>query len=165
MTPVPSTLLVEDNDALADSLASALTDAGVLIERARTWDEGLQRFRVTGHLLVIADYNLPGSEHGLLLLLQAKQLIPTTKLVLISGALSPVAERNLSPGDLIDAYFRKDSNLASNLLPWVENAMKSVSDPTDWQLFASGTLVDPDAQRKEAERIDSLLRADVDRDE
>lgn len=161
MSHSPSTLLVEDNDGLARSLVSAFNDEGLSVDRARDWDDGLRRFRVGGHELVIADYNLPGSEHGLLLLLQVKQLLPSTRLVLISGALSQRAERALEPLGLIDAYFRKHMGLADELLPWVTDAFKRARQPTDWRRFASGHLSDPDEQRAEVQRIDAILRADV----
>jgi DNA-binding NtrC family response regulator len=163
MSSLPSTLLVEDNDGLAESLVAAFSDQGLGIDRARDWDDGLKRFRICGHELVIADYNLPGSEHGLLLLLEVKQLLPSTRLVLISGALSQQAARALEPPGLIDAYFRKGLDLAGELLPWVIDAFKRTSQPTDWQRFAAGHLSDPDAQRAEVQRIDAILRADVDR--
>jgi DNA-binding NtrC family response regulator len=161
MTPPASTLLVEDNDGLAMSLVSAFNDHNLNIERAQSWEEGLRSFRAAGHELVIADYNLPGSEHGLLLLLQVKQLLPSTRLVLISGALSQQAERALKPPGLIDAYFRKHVGLADDLLPWITDAFERAHQPTDWRRFASGHLSDPDEQRAEVQRIDSILRADI----
>jgi CheY-like chemotaxis protein len=159
-----STLLVEDHDALADSLIGALEDEGYAVERARTWQEGLEAFRVGAHELIIADYNLPGSDHGLLLLLQVKQLMPSTRLVLISGALSPQAERALEPLGLIDAYIRKDSILATRLLPFVKTASEAASQTTDWQRVAKGALADPAAQREQVRQIDAILRADLTRE-
>ena len=161
MTSGQSTLLVEDNDALAESLLGALEDEGLTVERASTWQEGLERFRAGAHNLVIADYNLPGSEHGLLLLLEAKQLLPSTRLILISGALSPQAERELEPLGLIDGYIRKDSQLAASLLPLVSAAIEDAQSETDWRKVADGTLADPDTQREQVRQIDAILRADL----
>jgi ActR/RegA family two-component response regulator len=60
-----ATLLVEDDVEAARSILDALRDRGHLVDHAESWDEGLGLFRVAGHEFVIADYKLPGSEHGL----------------------------------------------------------------------------------------------------
>lgn len=164
MTIAPTTLLVEDDDKLADTLCNAFREANVRVEHARDWQSGLELFRAGGHELVIADYNLPGSEHGLLLLLQVKVLMPSTRIVLISGALTPQAEAELEPLNIIDAYFSKDSILVSRLLPWVEEAHDRAAELTDWQRFADGHLSDPAVQRAEVARIDAILRASVEPD-
>ena len=157
----PSTLLVEDNLELAESLVRLFATEGIRLERAADWREGLECFRVGAHELVIADYNLPGSSHGLLLLLEVKQRMPSTQIVLISGALTEQAERELEPLGLIDAYFRKSSKLAEELLPWVKQARERANQPTDWARFADGSLSDPNAVRQEVARIDAILRAAV----
>lgn len=161
MSQRPSTLLVEDHDGFADSLARVFTADGIRLERASTWDEGLARFRVGAHELVIADYNLPGSDHGLLLLLEIKVRMPATRLVLISGALTPAAEAELGPGGIVDAYFRKTATIERSLMPWVAQAMARADEPTDWKAFAQGHLSDPDYQRAEVARIDRILRASM----
>src|SRR5688572_19887940 len=102
MSSRPPALLVEDNDAFAEELEAALNDRGLRIDRASGWEEGLELFRVNGYELVIADYNLPDTEHGLELLAQIKMLIPSSRLVLISGALTPAAERSLADIGLLD---------------------------------------------------------------
>lgn len=165
MRSPPSTLLVEDDDDLAETLVNVFQEKGVPVERARDWDQGLGLFRAGGHELVIADYNLPGSDHGLLLLLQVKVLMPSTRLVLISGALTEQAELELAPLGLIDAYFRKGSELAQELLPWVLDSARRAGQPTDWQNFAEGHLSEPATHRAEVARIDAILRASVQPDE
>src|SRR3954463_7259095 len=112
MSARPSALLVEDNDDFAEELEAALKDRGLFIDRASDWEEGLELFRVNGYELVIADYNLPNTDHGLELLAQVKMLIPSSRLILISGALTPGAERALSDVGLLDGYYSKsDPNL------------------------------------------------------
>ena len=87
-----ASLLVEDREDFATELVAALEDRGLAIDWAPTWQEGLDLFRVNGYQLVVADYNLPDTEHGLKLLARAKELMPSVRLVLISGPY-PGAER------------------------------------------------------------------------
>ena len=97
MTARPASLLVEDDDAFASELVSALADRGLELDRASTWEEGLELFRVNGYELVIADYNLPDTEHGLKLLASMKSAMPSSHLVLISGGYPPAPRDDFSP--------------------------------------------------------------------
>jgi CheY-like chemotaxis protein len=160
----PPALLVEDNDAFARELEAALHDRGLRIDRASGWDEGLELFRVNGYELVIADYNLPDTDHGLELLAQIKMLIPSSRLVLISGALTPGAERSLDDVSLLDAYYSKsDANLTVRLSEHVEQAARDAKNSTDWQAFATGYIADLDRDHPEVRKIDEILRADLER--
>lgn len=164
MSSRPPALLVEDNDAFAEELHAALSDRGLRLDRASSWEEGLELFRVNGYELVIADYNLPNTEHGLALLARVKTLIPSCRLVLISGALTPGAERSLDEVGVLDAYYSKgDVNLTAKLAEHVERAGTDAKAPTDWQSFATGYVSDLDRDHPEIRSIDHLLRADVER--
>ena len=68
------------------------------MDHAFGWQEALELFRVNGYELVVADYNLPDTQHGLQLLARMKLLVPTSKLILISGALTsaPSARSTIS---------------------------------------------------------------------
>lgn len=158
---LPATLLVEDDEAFGASLRSALAARGYPTDLATTWDDGLAAFRTGGHELVVADYNLPGSSHGLRLLAAAKLLVPSSRLVLISGALSPAAETLAESTSLI-TFFRKTPKLASELLPLVEAAARRATEPTDWQAFATGYVADLDRDFPEVRQIDEALRKDID---
>jgi DNA-binding response OmpR family regulator len=160
-TDLPSTLLVEDDEAFGASLRSALATRGYGTDLATTWDDGLAAFRTGGHELVIADYNLPGSSHGLRLLAAAKLLVPSSRLVLISGALSPLAE-GLARSTSLITFFRKTPGLAGELAPLVEAAARRASEPTDWQAFAGGYVADLDRDFPEVGQIDEALRKDID---
>jgi DNA-binding response OmpR family regulator len=157
-----ATLLVEDDQAFAESLRASLLKRGYLTDLATTWDDGLASFRTGGHELIIADYNLPGSTHGLQLLATAKLLVPSCQLILISGALSPSAEQLAGTTKLIAAFCRKTPTLAANLAPYLEAASKRALEPTDWQEFAAGFIADLDRDYPEVGQIDVALRKDVD---
>jgi ActR/RegA family two-component response regulator len=159
-----STLLVEDDLETARSVIDALTDRGHLIDHAETWEDGLALFRVAGHELVIADYKLPGSEHGLQLLVKMRMLLPSTRLVLISGEFGPNAERLAASADFIDAFISKGSaSLIADLAGHIEQAVERADKPTDWQAFGAGYLADPERDFPELARIDEALRADIER--
>lgn len=158
---LPATLLVEDDEAFGESIRSALAARGYETDLATTWDDGLAAFRTGGHELVIADYNLPGSSHGLRLLAAAKLLVPSSRLVLISGALSPTAEELAKSTSLI-SFFRKTPGLAGELLPLVAEAAERASEQTDWRAFASGYVADLDRDFPEVRQIDEALRKDID---
>jgi CheY-like chemotaxis protein len=164
MTSRPSALLVEDHEVFAENVVAALSERGLQVDWAKEWEEALELFRVNGYELVIADYNLPKTQLGLQLLARMKTLLPASKLVLISGALTPGAERALDDVDLIDAYYSKgDANLIARLAEHVEASEQDANNPTDWRAFASGYVSDLDRDFPEIARIDELLRADVER--
>jgi DNA-binding response OmpR family regulator len=159
-----ATLLVEDDLETARSIIDALNDRGHLVDHAETWEEGLALFRVAGHELVIADYKLPGSEHGLQLLVKMRMLLPSTRLVLISGEFGPNAERLAGSAQFIDAFISKGSaNLVSDLARHIDEAVKRADQATDWQAFGIGYLADPERDFPELARIDDALRADIER--
>jgi DNA-binding response OmpR family regulator len=160
----PATLLVEDDVETARSILDALRDRGHLVDHAESWEDGLALFRVAGHELVIADYKLPGSEHGLQLLVKMRMLLPATRLVLISGEFGPNAERLAASADFIDAFISKGSaTLVADLAAHVERAVERADQSTDWQAFGAGYLADPERDFPELARIDEALRADVER--
>lgn len=161
MTIAASTLLVEDEQTVADSYIKSFEDEGLKVELATTWEEGLAKFRVAGHELVIADYNLPGSRHGLQLLLAMKRLVPHSRMLLISGAMSPRAEGLAKTIEFLDGFHAKRVGLSDTLLLEATQVADHADEPTDWRKFASGYLSDPRAQQAELDEIDNALAADV----
>lgn len=82
-------LLIDDDQQLLDTIASNATEEGLELRTASTWEEGLALFHILAPTLVIADYNLPGSTHGLKLLLEVKRLRPSVRVILVSGVVNP----------------------------------------------------------------------------
>ena len=157
-----TTLLVEDDKDVAESYIRRFREEGNLkLDWAETWDEALGLFRVAGYPLVIADYNLPGSEHGLKLLVAMKRLVPHSELILISGAMSPRAEQLAQSIDFLDGFYPKRVNLGETLLKRALQVAEKEHQQTDWREVATGYLADPRSYQEELGQIDAELSTDV----
>jgi DNA-binding NtrC family response regulator len=163
VTSAPVTLLVEDDRDVVKSYRRLFERKGVALDVADTWDDALALFRVVGHRLVIADYNLPGDEHGLRLLVQMKLLVPSSEFILISGALSRDAEELARQVKLIDAFYPKTSTLAATLADRALAAQARAEDPTEWRKVGQEYLTPQEAVDTALAEIDDALRADVNR--
>jgi DNA-binding NtrC family response regulator len=161
MTTPPVTLLVEDDENVIQSYQRTFEGDGLVIDIAETWDDALSLFRVVGHRLVIADYNLPGDEHGLRLLVEMKLLVPSANLVLISGALSQPAEELAEQIPLIDSFYPKTSSLPDILAGLAMSAVEQSDDETDWRQVGEKFLTPNDVVDSSIAKIDDALRADV----
>lgn len=157
-----TTLLVEDEAEVAQSYLDRFDEeAGLRLDWADTWEKGLAMFRVAGYPLVIADYNLPDSQHGLQLLVFMKRLVPSSRLVLISGAMSPHAENLAKTIEFLDGFYPKRVGVGDLLLREVQQVADHSDDPTDWRRFANGHLTDPRTYQDELDQIDAALTTDV----
>src|SRR5258708_3561417 len=78
-------LLIDDRPEPRESLSRAARLAGLELLTAETWDEGLGMFQVHAPTLVIADYQLPDSPHGIQLLFAIRRLSPSVRLILLSA--------------------------------------------------------------------------------
>lgn len=157
----PITLLVEDDEAVVDSYSRMFEAEDISIDVAGTWTDALELFRVGGHRLVIADYNLPGDDHGLRLLVEMKLLVPSTRLILISGALSRPAEELAKEVPLIDYFYPKTSTLPDILANHAKSAEAWADEETDWQKVGREYLTPEDVVNSALQEIDDALRADV----
>jgi len=152
-------ILIDDEQTFAMSIKSLFEAASLELDCASTWQEGLDGFRVGQHELVIADYNLPGSNHGLKLLLEARRLRPSSRLILISGALNEEKAAELVPrAGLVDKYLPKDSSLAEKILAEAGDAVKRARETTDWTRVAASHLNRAKLDDADIDELDKALR-------
>lgn len=134
-----STLLVDDDESIRHSLTRVFEQQRILLATAATWEDGLAQFRVGLHSLVIADYNLPGSDHGLKLLLHMKRFLPNSRLILISGAL-PSKAQELVKTTLVDKFLEKRLGYDDELVEEAKMAAGRAAATTNWATAASAYL-------------------------
>lgn len=154
-------LLIDDDEALAESLRHAFGTNDLAVDVVTTWGEGVGLFRVGLHELVIADYNLPGSMLGLKLLGAMKPLRPSARLILISGALTSRAQELIAGTSLVDRYIEKTSELHDELLAEAREAVRRSQEPTNWRLVAEAHLKSTRILDTDVDRIDQLLRGEL----
>jgi CheY-like chemotaxis protein len=158
-----STLIIDDDVALLDTWTRLAATKGYQVLVASSWDEGLALFHTLSPDLVIADYNLPGSSHGLRLLAEIRRLRPSVRLVLISGAVEPSALDRAESLDVVDRVLSKgDSATArSVVLAEIERASNQADRPTDWRAFAAASSAAAGSSSDDLESIDALLSSNV----
>lgn len=152
-------LLIDDDQSILDSASTAAVGAGLTLETAATWEDGIAKFHAHSPELVISDYNLPGSEMGLTLLLEVARLKPSTRLILLSAFLDDADAEEIRALGLVDDVVSKiDPQMASKILDEVASAQERAQQPTDWAGFGAAAgrarAVDQDA----LEKLDRFLR-------
>jgi DNA-binding NtrC family response regulator len=157
----PFVLLIDDHQGFRETIAGAFGLRGIALDLAEDWESGLALFQACAHELVIADYNLPTSRNGLMLLAEAKAHRPASQLILISGVLSEQAAEILRESALVDAYFPKTGDIADKLLAAAVEAVARADQPTDWQRNAAAYLAGKEIDIGEIDRIDTALRAEM----
>lgn len=135
-------LVVDDDQQLLDSIKRLASTAGIDIATAENWDEGLTKFQALNPTVVVVDYNLPGSQHGLRLLLEMAQLRPSVRLVIMSAYLNDDDLAKVRELGLVDDAFRKTDSVAtaSRVFDLIEDASELADAPTDWVKLAAATL-------------------------
>lgn len=156
-----ATLLIEDHQGFAAGVVRRFEREPLGIDWAGSWDEGYGQFRVSGHDLVVADYDLPGSQHGLQLLARIKAISPGTRLILISGALPDSAADLLRGSELVDRYLAKGPGVTDELLAEGRAAEERAAEATDWPTFAAAYLNEQDIAYDEINALDAQLRQQV----
>jgi len=154
-------LLIDDNSGFLQSIHQNLTLHGIEIDTATSWDEGVAKFRVGLHELVIADYNLPGSKHGLRLLAKIKPLRPSSELILISGAITSVPERKIIISGLVDEYYPKSGRLPEILVGKAKAALERATLQTNWTNAARAHVAGYEIDEKKLDEIDQLLKNNI----
>ncbi len=158
----PTILLIDDDVAWSETVIDTLASEGYAAEHAATWEDGVELFRVGGHELVIADYDLRDSKNGLRLLVTLKRLRPSTRLVLISGALPVEGQQLAAHAPTVDLFLVKRTTIIDDLKPELESAVERAGRNADWTKVASAYLAQG-VDNDQLTRIDQELRDQVDR--
>lgn len=155
-----SALLIDDDLELLASVKRAATAHGLDLLTASTWDEGLGLFHVLSPNLVIADYNMPGSRHGLKLLARIRRLRPGVRLILVSGYLDEDDMVRVRESHLVDDALTKGDAVqtAESILDEVKRAQSEAPRPTDWVEVAEAAIRASKVDGTELDGLDDLLR-------
>jgi DNA-binding response OmpR family regulator len=80
-------LLIDDDNALREVLAMALTEAGHVVTQARDGKEGVDLFRMEPAELIITDLIMPGRE-GIETIMMLRREQPELPVIAISGGMT-----------------------------------------------------------------------------
>jgi len=154
-------LLIDDDEQLRSRLSSMAEMAGLRLETAATWQEGLEVFTSLSPDLVIADYNLLGRDMGLSLLYRISQLRPSVRLVLFSAFLDEDdAEAVVSMGPVHRVLSKLDPIYAAEeILKEVQLAETRSHESTDWNQLAASAIRAREVDQAQFEALDDYLRA------
>lgn len=158
MTEPATTLVIDDETFLPDLLADALEDNGLALDVASTWAEGMEKFTVVGHELVIADYDLQEAQTGLRLLAEIKKLAPSTRLVLVSGRLDEGSEPLVAESSAADLFLlRTHPQLRATLIHEAKRAHEG-SRTSDWQALGQAHPRAGDVDLDKIQELEDRLR-------
>ena len=160
-----SALLIDDDRELVETIRSNAAEEGLDLDVATSWDEGLALFQTRAPDLVIADYRLPGSRHGLRLLLAVKQLRPAIRVVLISGEVNPEELAKVEELGIVDRVMSKGSAIETmeSLLDEIKDANSKHLQPTDWPQVAQSLGERLKLDQKKVDELDDRMKANVDK--
>lgn len=128
--PAVRILVIDDEPAVVDILVTCLREEGYGALGAETSDEGLKLAILSRPELVLLDIALPGM-NGIELLKRIRSIIPTTRVIMVSGNTDPVLAREaLELGAL--AYVDKPFDL-TYLRRIVATALQPENEKPDGQ--------------------------------
>ena len=107
----PSVLVIDDNPAMAESLAMMLEDHGFRVLTAESGFRGLQVFREKRPAVVLIDILMPEKD-GIETILELRRLDPGAKIIAISGRLTSWNYLRIAQELGADAAFEKGRNPA-----------------------------------------------------
>jgi DNA-binding NtrC family response regulator len=91
--PFARILVIDDNSAVVDILATHLRGAGYGVSSALTGDEGLKAFTLARPDLVLLDITLPGEMNGIELLKRIRSIDPTSRVIVVTENANPLLAR------------------------------------------------------------------------
>jgi CheY-like chemotaxis protein len=156
---VAAALLIDDDLELLAAINRTAKAAKLDLITASSWDEGLGLFHALGPNLVIADYNMPGSRHGLKLLARIRRLEPGVRLILVSGYLDEDDMARVRELNLVDAALTKGSaeETAQTIVEEVRRAQSEAPNPTDWVAVANASVEAARVGDDDLDRLDEIL--------
>ncbi len=150
-------LMIDDDEALRESVQRTASLAGFELMTVPTWDEGLTLFHVHSPDLAIVDYNLPGSKHGLKLIAEIRSLRPSVRLILLSAYIDDDDVSEIESLGLVDRAISKvaSGNAIEAILDELRAASERAGRPTNW--------VDVAVAHQRAETVSSSALDELDR--
>ncbi len=150
-------LLVDDDESLLESIQRTAELAGLELETASTWDEGLSLFQVHSPSLVIADYQLVGSRYGPQLLAEMRSINPSVRLILISAYIDAEDVPKIEDLGVVDRALPKvtPGGIVGELIKEIKAAKARSENPPNWVDYASAY---GDASAVSPEALDELDR-------
>jgi len=91
--PVARILVIDDDPAVVDILATHLREEGYGVLGALTSDEGLKLAILSRPDLVLLDILLAGEMNGIEVLRRIRAINPTIKVIMVSGSRDPLLAR------------------------------------------------------------------------
>src|SRR6266511_721675 len=152
-------LIIDDYEPFLDSFLRLAASEGLVVARASSWEEGLARCEALWPQVVIADYNLPGSKHGLQLLLQIKSLWPAVKVILLSGVLTQADLVAVEGLGLVDAALPKTMDGLGAALAAVREAKERHGGPVNWRSAGQAHAATRRISPEKLEELDRRLSA------
>lgn len=152
-------LLIDDRPEPRESLSRAARLAGLTLLTAESWDEGLSLFQVYAPTLVIADYQLPDSPHGIQLLSAIRRLSPSVRLILLSAFIQEEDVPEIEALGLVDRALPKGRpNVTAEIVEEVRAAQERAAADTDWPAYARAHTQSNAVEQSEIDELDRRLK-------
>lgn len=137
-------VLLVDDDESVESDARAIKTHGVDCDFCQDRQVALDLFQVNHYDVVVSDFKLPGTDHGLKLLVKMRSVKPSTKIILISAYVNKKHEPQLKsvsgllklfqkpfdPKELADTIIKALSEIPENQTNWEEVALATIEQGT-----------------------------------
>lgn len=152
-------LLIDDDSAILESLGRTASIAELELLSAESWDEGLALYQVNSPALVVADYSLEGSRHGLQLLAEIRLLSPSARLVLLSAYIDDADAAAIESLGLVDRALAKTApGSIDAILEEIKAARDRAAAPTRWDEYASAYRQAQTVSRAAFDEMDTKLQ-------